>query len=195
MENSVKYALISVPMLLLLGACMGGQGAIATQSSYDKWERVSIGKLGFSVEVPKDRRLDRVVANEPFVQNVGFATYDFSLDPIHLGLFEEDRYVIDAVFAVMTPDQYRILCEKGEYNPFSPTFASTIHIFHKSIKEYKIVENEVMGGSAFRRDYLGTHGQVVAISIIRRDYESAEPWRGEDLKAIERILNSVQFQE
>jgi hypothetical protein len=187
------FGLTVIPFLLLASACMSDQRADVIRSSYSLWERNPIKGLGFSVELPKDRRDDFISADASYVRNAGGAMYHFSLHPIHLGALAEDRSVIEAFFVIMSADQYRVLCENKGRGPNCATFASTIHIFHDSIKEYRVVENGMMGASVFRRDYIGSNGEVVAIAIIRRDYADAESWRTEDIGAIDRILNSLQF--
>jgi hypothetical protein len=192
----MKTSLLTiVPLFLLATACLTGQNATLTLSSFKEWQRISVANLGFTVEVPKDRKEELILADSLFIKNSGCAMYQFSLHPIHISAGVEDLHVIDAFFAVMTPDQYRLLCERKGYGSYYKTYASTIQIFHQAVKEYHIIESGVMGASVFRRDIIGSHGQVVSIAIVRKDYADAEKWRTDDFQAIKRIINSVEIED
>jgi hypothetical protein len=174
---------------LPFGMCAVNPKLIPTD--FTKWERVPVKKFGFTVELPKDRR-DHWISNDQFEKSTGHGLFSFSLHPIQIGPGIEDRHVISTYFIVMTADQYRMICEKKGYGSYGDIFASTLHVFHKTTKQYRI-DDQGKGAMVFRHDFLGAQGQVVAVSIVRYDYAYAESLRESDHKQILRILESVSF--
>jgi len=163
------------------------------QTNLDKWERISVRRFGFSVDAPV-LRLNDFFSDATFESNTGFGLYYFLLNPIHSGALTEDQYVIGAYFAVMSAEQYRVIQGKNGYYAYSRVFADTLHVYHDQEKEYP-VDYFGKAAHAYRRDFKGPDGQIVAVSILRYDYADAERFKTSDMTAIHRILSSVRFEK
>jgi hypothetical protein len=177
----------------VLAACTDSDEAVVRRTSLEDWKRLEIPELGFSVEVPTGLIGKQVLNEQRYIDGTGGSTFVFSLHPIHIGALIEDRYVINAFFVVMTAKQYNIFEKGNKHHIYDNCYANTMHEFHPIRKEYDLVDSSGISATAFRRDYRDPEGGAVAIAIERLDYAGTESWRDGDVKAIDRILGSVEF--
>ena len=165
-----------VSLSCILTSCVG-----LHRDSFDKWERKSFPKLGFSVELPKDCMIQaNTVRDFNFNKSLCVRIHNYTS-----AILAESTTVISIEMVVANKTDIKKYMQKK-----LSFFDKGIGTVHSSLSEYDT--NTTV--PVFRRDYSTKDGGAILCgAYFHKTAVKNQDNKEKDIQAIKRILNSVKI--
>lgn len=186
MKKALIIATCAAGIIMISNGCYSG----LKRTNLTRWEIKKIPELGIYLELPSQPERVKCVDRNHTKKEWRCKFLSFSLHPVHPEVLAEPVYLINFRLVMFDKTAYELYLTKEHAANADRRFENTN--YHDEVTEFNSSRPYDMAGSiTLRRDFKNPKtGDVV---LAAATYIPDAKKRDEDIAAIKRILNSIEF--